>query len=106
MSEINASRRRLLLAAAVTPLALAWRSSALAAEVPVCVDPATLTLAQKRQRRAINYVEPSPDAKKRCGGCAFFTATGKLRGCGTCQLLSAGPVAANGLCNSHAPKAG
>ena len=105
MSGFETSRRRLLLAAAVTPLLFAWRSSALAADAPVCVDPAALTLAQKRQRRAINYVEPSPDAKKRCSGCAFFKAAGQRSGCGTCQLLSGGPVAANGLCNSHAPKA-
>jgi hypothetical protein len=90
--------------AAIAPITLAWRSSASAADAPVCVDPAALPLAQKRQRRAINYVEPSPDAKKRCGGCAFFVAAEKPGGCGTCQLLSGGPVAAGGLCNSFAPK--
>jgi High potential iron-sulfur protein len=106
MSGSDATRRQLLLAAAIAPVALAWRSAALAAETPACVDPAALPLAQKRQRRAINYVEPSPDAKKRCGGCAFFSAIGKPNGCGTCQLLSGGPVSAIGLCNSFAPKAG
>jgi hypothetical protein len=106
MSGSDASRRRLLLAAAMAPIALAWRTAASAAGTPVCVDPATLPLAQKRQRRAINYVDPSPDAKKRCGGCTFFSAVGKPSGCGTCLLLSGGPVIANGLCNSFAAKVG
>ncbi len=104
MSGFDASRRRLLLAATITPMALAWRTAASAADAPICVDPATLPLAQKRQRRAINYVEPSPDAQKRCGGCAFFTAVGNPNSCGTCQLMSGGPVSAIGLCNSFAPK--
>lgn len=104
MSGFDTSRRQLLFAAAIAPVALAWRSAA--AETPACVDPAALPLAQKRQRRAINYVEPSPDLKKRCGGCAFFTAAGKANSCGTCQLLSGGPVSAIGLCNSFAAKAG
>jgi len=67
-----------------------------------CFDPASLPLNQKNQRRALGYVEPSPDAGKHCGLCAFFTA-GKPD-CGTCTILMGGPVSAMAVCTSFAAK--
>lgn len=71
---------------------------------PACYDPARLPLSQKNQRRSVGYVEPSPDAGKRCALCAFFTAS--QAGCGTCVMLTGGPVSETGLCTSFAAKKG
>jgi High potential iron-sulfur protein len=106
VNPVDTNRRRLLAIAGIAPLMFAWRNPAFAADQIACHDPATLPLAQKRQRRAIGYVEPSADPRKRCGGCAFFTPVAKASGCGSCQLLSGGPVVATALCSSFAPKAG
>lgn len=103
---MDSARRRFLAIAALTPAALVCGRTASAADQTSCTNLAALPLAQKRQRRAIGYVEPSSDPAKRCGRCAFFTASGKPDGCGTCQLLSSGPVAAAALCNSFAVKRG
>ncbi|WP_395395547.1 high-potential iron-sulfur protein [Novosphingobium sp. BL-8A] len=70
---------------------------------PACYDPAALPFTQKSRRRALGYVDASPDATRHCSLCAFFTAA--AAGCGTCQMLTGGPVNAGALCNSFAPKA-
>jgi hypothetical protein len=106
MKTANTNRRQLLYMAGFAPVALAVSGPAWAASQSSCTDPAALTFAQKRQRRAVGYVEPSADPKKRCGGCAFFTPAGKSSKCGTCQILSGGQVVSTALCNSFAPKAG
>ncbi|HEX7751936.1 MAG TPA: high-potential iron-sulfur protein [Novosphingobium sp.] len=69
-----------------------------------CVDLASLPFSQKNRRRGLGYVETAPDAKKRCGLCAFFTAG--QGDCGTCQMLSGGAVSGHAYCNSFAPKQG
>jgi hypothetical protein len=93
VKPVDTNRRRLLAIAGIAPLMFAWRNPAFAADQIACHDPATLPLAQKRQRRAIGYVEPSADPRK-------------ASGCGSCQFLSGGPVVATALCSSFAPKAG
>lgn len=67
-----------------------------------CYDPASLPLSQKTQRRSLGYVEPSPDAGRHCGLCAFFTAS--KADCGTCTILTGGPVSAMGVCSSFAAR--
>lgn len=99
------SRRQFLALAGLAPLALMAARQARASDVGACYDPAALSLSQKRQRRAIGYVEPGTEAGKTCGACAFFTAA-TAAGCGTCALLSGGPVTALAVCASFAPKAG
>lgn len=99
---MNQSRRNFVIFAGLAPVALV-AGRAFAAEPAVCYDPATLPLSQKNRRRSLGYVDASADPKKHCGGCAFFTAT--QGSCGTCQLLTGGPVNAGGVCNSFAPKA-
>ncbi|WP_117352613.1 high-potential iron-sulfur protein [Blastomonas fulva] len=69
-----------------------------------CYDPATLGLSQRNRRRSLGYVDVSGDAGKQCSECAFFTAGSGA--CGTCQLLTGGPVAAGGVCGSFARKPG
>lgn len=75
-----------------------------AAAEGACYDPASLTLSQRTRRRALGYVDASADPARRCGLCAFFAAG--AAGCGTCQILSGGPVSAPGLCSSYAAKGG
>jgi hypothetical protein len=98
------SRRRFLAMASLTPLAVLGAGSMASAQAPAqqCYDPNTLPLSQKNRRRGIGYKEPATDPKKKCGGCAFFTA--KEAGCGACTMLSGGAVSAEGVCNSFAPK--
>nr|WP_278254404.1 high-potential iron-sulfur protein [Sphingobium sp. BYY-5] len=67
-----------------------------------CVDPASLSAAQKSMRKSLGFRAPSADAAKRCSVCAFFTAA--QPGCGKCALLSGGIVPAEGLCDSWAKK--
>lgn len=97
MSE---SRRRFLALAGLAPVALLSTRQAFAQTA--CYDLSKLPLSQKSLRRSMNFVDPSPDAAKRCGTCAFFMAT--QGGCGTCQILSGGPTAQTAYCTSYAPK--
>jgi hypothetical protein len=89
---------------ALAPLGLLGLAGARAAAPAACYDPATLSLSQRNRRRSLGYVDVSPDAKKTCAGCAFYTAGGEA-GCGACQLLSGGPVRGGAVCTSFAAKA-
>jgi hypothetical protein len=101
---MSGSRRHFLALAAGAPLALLAAGRVRAADAPACYDPAGLPFSQKNRRRSLGYVEVSADADKRCGACAFFTATAQ-GGCGTCELLGGGPVRADAVCTSFAAKA-
>jgi hypothetical protein len=62
-----------------------------------CVDLNALPANQKAARQALHFKLVSDDPKKRCGGCAFYTAA---RGdCGDCQIVN-GPLPAQGRCDS------
>jgi hypothetical protein len=98
---MNFDRRRFLSFAAIGGAAVIAGSGARAEETPACYDPAALPLSQKNRRRSLGYVEPSADPQKHCGLCAFFTAGDP--GCGKCQLLN-GPVSAQAVCSSFAPR--
>lgn len=99
---MDRSKRSFLTLAAITPLALVTGGAAFASDA-ACYDPVNLPLSLRNRRKALGFVEVSPDAARRCGLCAFFER--KQGECGTCQLLSGGPVTAAGVCNSFAAKA-
>jgi hypothetical protein len=99
MSE---SRRRFLALAGLAPVALLGARQSFAQAASACYDLSKLPLSQRSLRKTLNFVDPSPDPAKRCGTCAFFTAT--KDGCGTCQILSGGPTAQTAYCSSYAPK--
>ena len=101
---MSMSRRSLLGFAAIAPLAALASAGARAADAAVCFDPAKLPLSQRNRRRSLGYVAVSAVAGKSCAGCAFFAPVA-VSGCGTCQLLSGGPVNTGGLCNSFGAKA-
>lgn len=92
-------RRQFLAMTLAAPVVLATATRALAAEA--CFDPEALPLAQQGMRRSLQYVEPSPDAAKRCDLCAFFAGT--KAGCGNCQILG-GPVSGGAVCASFAAR--
>jgi hypothetical protein len=96
---MNSSRRNLILMTLIAPLGglVAGRANATDTR---CYDPATLSLSQKSRRRTLGYVDKSTNVTKRCGACAFYKKTAEE--CGSCDLLSGGPVVASGVCNSYA----
>jgi High potential iron-sulfur protein len=98
---MDLSRRNLIGSGGALLIALAVGEAATAAG-PACPSVNSLPFSQRNQRRSLGYLDSSPDAKKRCGGCAFFTGT--QVGCGKCQMLGGGMVSADATCNSFAPK--
>ncbi len=99
------TRRELLgriggIAVAAPLVALGFSGSAAASE---CFDPEKLSAGAKSMRKSLGFVTPAPDLAKVCGGCVFFT--GAAKGCGTCALLSGGPVTDKSWCRSWAKKA-
>lgn len=98
------SRRGLFGLAAATPLLLlgGLGGTAGAQDVAACVNLDALPASQKSMRRSLGFKPQSADPKQRCGNCAFFLAS--TTGCGKCQLLSGGAVAATNVCDNWAPK--
>ncbi|MEO5586317.1 MAG: high-potential iron-sulfur protein [Novosphingobium sp.] len=96
------TRRRFIALTGLAPIAILGARQALAQAPPVCYDATKLSMTQKNLRRAVEFVDPAPDATKRCGTCAFYGPT--QGGCGTCQILSGGPTAQSAFCSSFAPK--
>lgn len=99
---MTTDRRRFLGLAAAAPLA-ALATRAMAADAP-CFDPAALPGGQQGLRKSLGFMAVSTDPAKHCGLCAFYKAG--QGNCGTCQILSGGPVSANSLCSSFAAKPG
>lgn len=95
------SRRGLFGLAAAAPL-LVLGAKAGAQDAAACVNLDALPASQKSMRRSLGFKPQSTDPKKRCGTCAFFTAAAP--GCGKCQLLSGGAVAATSVCDNWASK--
>lgn len=99
----EAVSRRGLIGLAVGLPALVLLGQKAGAQAAPCVNLDTLPMSQKGMRRAINFKLQSPDPKKTCAACTFFTGT--PGGCGKCQMLSGGAVAATSVCDSFAKKA-
>lgn len=68
-----------------------------------CSDVSGLTDAEKQMRTQLQYVDETPDAAKRCDGCALYTAPEGDAACGGCQIVK-GPIAPGGWCVSWAAK--
>lgn len=90
-------RRHALAALALGPLAIGGAAQA------ACYDPAALPRGILARRRTLGFEETGPDPARRCGGCTFFTAD--AGDCGTCKLMTGGPVTALSTCRSWAKKA-
>jgi hypothetical protein len=76
-------------------------------KAPVCDGDAQLTGlsdADKSARKALKYVDATPEAAKNCANCLQYVA-GAPDSCGTCKVLK-GPVAPAGYCSTWAAKPG
>ena len=89
---------RLAVSAPLAAVTAAWAAQAYAG---ACVAEDDLSPSESSMRRSLRYEEPSTDAAKICGGCAFYKS--ESGGCGKCQLLN-GAVSVGGRCESWAPK--
>lgn len=98
------TRRRFLGFLTLAPVAALLSSREAFAQTAACYAPDALSRSEKSMRRAVGFVDPAPNPAKRCGTCAFFTDA--RNGCGKCQILSGGPVAATAFCTSYAAKTG
>lgn len=96
------SRRQLIGLVGTLSVATGLAAAGGASAAEVCFDPDTLPASQKSLRRSLGFQPQSPDPKKQCASCSFFTAAGS--DCGKCVLLSGGPVMPGSLCNSWAAK--
>jgi len=76
-----------------------------AASATACADPATLSDAEMSTRTSLAYTEKSPNPQQVCAGCSFFHAGAGSADCGTCDMMSGGPVNPQGHCNSWNAKA-
>lgn len=97
--RLGATRRALLMMAIGAPAA---GLGAAASAEGVCVNLDALPSSQKSMRTSLGFKLVSEDPKRRCGGCAFYTAAEGA--CGKCALLSGGAVPAEGRCDSWAAK--
>lgn len=66
-----------------------------------CSSPPGLTEDQRRQRRALAYVERSPSSSQRCEVCRFFVAPAAAGACGGCTL-NVGSINPGGYCSAYA----
>ena len=108
MSDRTVTRReviRLLLASAVAVPAAAIMgcSKKEGGGGLTCTDTAGLTEQEVGMRKTMQYVDKSPDAVKKCSGCALYKAAAAAGSCGGCQLLK-GPIHPDGYCTSFAAK--
>lgn len=70
-----------------------------------CTDVSNLTEQQKQTRKALQYVDDSPHADKRCNNCELFAPPAEGQACGTCQVVP-GPIHPQGYCTAWVAAAG
>jgi hypothetical protein len=95
------SRRGFLAMAGLAPFVAAAAQTA-RAQNAVCYDPTKLSLTDRNNRSAVNFLEVSKDPSKRCGLCVFYDAG--QGNCGKCKLFNGMPTNAGAVCDSFAAK--
>jgi len=73
------------------------------AEADPCTDISSLSDAQKKMRKSLQYTGHSPYADKRCDNCNFYTPAKDGSSCGSCSVV-AGPINPKGHCTSWVKK--
>lgn len=68
-----------------------------------CNDVSTLGEPEKMARSALQYVDKSPHADKRCDLCSLYQPAGDPASCGGCQVVK-GPIHPKGYCTAFAAK--
>jgi hypothetical protein len=92
-------RRRDILGLAVFAATLAGAAASRAD--PAACEAEDTDDGRAAMRLTLEYVSPSKIPGKACAGCQFYTAA--VPNCGKCQLIN-GPVSADAVCSSWAPK--
>lgn len=68
-----------------------------------CDDTTGMAPGDIETRKALAYVDRSPDPNKQCQNCAQFIAPPNATTCGGCKVVK-GPIHPNGYCKSWAAK--
>ncbi len=103
------SRREFLISAGVvgTTLLVGNKISNLSVDLlavqPKCDNVSGLTKEEIEQRKALKYVDNSPEKGKLCSNCALYVPAKAGSQCGGCTLIK-GPISPNGWCTSWVPK--
>lgn len=63
-----------------------------------CSDVSGLSQADLQTRKAVKYVDETPEPDKTCGNCKLYTPP-QGGGCGSCTVVK-GPIAKNGYCTA------
>lgn len=108
MRDDKLSRRRVLRVLSAVPV-LGLGAAALTTgcgkktEPDSCSDVTSLGDAEKAARSALQYVDKSPHADKRCELCNLYQASSDPAQCGGCQVVK-GPIHPKGYCTAFAAK--
>jgi hypothetical protein len=109
MRDDKLSRRRVLRVLGAVPVILGAAGGGLLAacgkktEPDSCTDVMALGDAEKAARSALQYVDKSPQADKRCELCSLFQASSDPATCASCQVVK-GPIHPKGYCTAFAAK--
>jgi hypothetical protein len=106
MGDTRVTRRRVLRALAVSPLAAAALAACGKKDAPdSCQDVSALSDPDKATRSTLQYTDRAPSADKQCNKCSFYQPASEPTKCGACTLVK-GPIHPNGYCSAFAPKTG
>jgi hypothetical protein len=97
-SRRSCLRHGLILLAAATGVVSSACSSAKSAEFS-CTDLTGLTADEIQTRKALEYVDRSPDPSKTCKNCQLYIVPGQSERCGGC-VIAKGPFHPDGYCGS------
>lgn len=64
-----------------------------------CAGSADIAATDEGARKALKYVEQSPDPARVCNNCRFFKQPEGGSACGGCQIVT-GPIAPTGYCST------
>jgi High potential iron-sulfur protein len=104
MRDAKLSRRHALTVLGAVPVAAALAACGKKSEPDSCSDVSALSDADKTGRTALQYVDKSTDAAKRCEVCSLYQPAPDAAQCGGCQVVK-GPIHPKGYCNAFAAKA-
>ena len=106
MRETRFTRRRVLRALALAPVAAAALSACSKKDAPdSCQDVSGLSDADKSTRTTLQYTDRAPAQDKQCRLCSFYQPAPEPTKCGSCTLVK-GPIHPNGYCTAFAAKTG
>jgi hypothetical protein len=95
--------RRVLIQGGVAAIAGAVVAACSKKTPASCTDAPGLTADEAQIRATVAYVEPSPQAEKRCETCRQYVPPSAEGSCGGCKVVK-GPIHPNGTCKVYGAK--